>query len=107
MKRRANAQPEAGRLIRAHREAHGLGVQDFCDLVSKQSTEYGRVNLDRTGLWRIEEEGLVPLPPRRWAIARVISTLTKTRVTPGDLWHTPGSRMVSALIPDPQQRKAA
>lgn len=95
----ANRQPEAGRLVAAHREALGLGVQDFCDLVSKQSTRWGRVNLDRTGLWRIENQGLVPLPPRRWAIALVLET------TPGAIWTTPGHRLVDAIVTS--NRKAA
>lgn len=82
-------QPESGLLVKALREAKGLRALDFCDLVSQQSTKYGRVNLDRCGLWRIETQGVVPLPPRRWAIAEVLGA------APGEIWTTPGSRLAS------------
>lgn len=92
-------QPEAGKLLRAHRQALGLQPQDFCDLVKRQRTKYGRVNLDRTTLWRYEEEGLVPFEPRMWAISEVLG------VNPGAIWTFKGHRLVDVLIDN--HRKAA
>lgn len=99
MPKTVDHQPDAGRIVRARREALGLGLQDLCDLVSQQSTKWGRVNVDRTTLWLIENRGVVPLPPRRRAIAQVLGC------KPADIWETPGSRLVSAFID--QERTAA
>lgn len=83
----APPQPQAGQFIRDVRENElGLRVADFCQLVSQQETKFGRVNLDRNGLRQIEEFGIVPLPPRRWAIAQVLD------MDPRDIWITSGSR---------------
>jgi transcriptional regulator with XRE-family HTH domain len=93
MPRTADKQPDAGRIVRARREALGLGLQDLCDLVSQQSTKWGRVNLDRTTLWEIEARGVVPLPPRRRAIAAVLDC------EQGDIWEFPGARLAALMIP--------
>lgn len=83
-------QPEAGAAIRRWREDHGLLVLDFCQIVSAQTTRWGKVNLDRNTLARIEA-GMVPLSPRRYAIAKVIGS------EPRDIWELPGGRLVPQI----------
>lgn len=73
MPRTQPPQLHAGQLVRAAREELlGIGAQDFCDLVNALTTKWGRVHLDRSTLWRIENAGVVPTPPRRWAIGEVL-----------------------------------
>lgn len=90
MPRTAPRQPDAGAAIRRWREENGLLALDFCQLVSRQTTRFGRVNLDRNTLTRVEQ-GLVPLPPRRYAIAAVIGCNQR------DLWDLPGSRFTPQI----------
>lgn len=79
-------QPEAGRIIRLAREDLGLGVQDFCQLVSRVQTKWGRVSITRSTLQRIEC-GQVPGPPRKYAVAHVLG------MDQDDIWHRPGARL--------------
>lgn len=93
----AARQPQAGLLIRAHRESMGLSRAEFCRRVErlKRGPDEHAVTLSESALWWIESKGVVPTTPRQGAIGRVIG------VKPAHIWTTPAS-LLAAHLPERQ-----
>lgn len=95
----AHRQPQAGQIVRAHRDLLGLSRKEFCRRVGAHKRGPGEhpVTLSESTLWWIEEKGVVPYTPRAEAIAAVLG-LQHSRI-----WQTQSSLLASALA----ERKAA
>lgn len=93
----AARQPQAGQLVRAHRESMGLSRAEFCRRVQrlKRGPDEHPVTLSESALWWIEERGVVPYDSRQWAIGKVIG------VKAAHIWTTKVS-LLAAHLPERQ-----